>query len=117
MIEVTPREAFVEITARGKLTQEDYDVLVPELERLADRRGPLGFYIELRDFEGWEPAALWEDLKFDARHQDEMDRVAVVGEKQWQEWGTRLSDPFFKAEVAYFAPEKAEEARRWVAEG
>ena len=58
--------------------------------------------IELKDFEGWDFKGLWADLKFDVSHQEQMDRIAILGDKRWQDWGTTLSDPFFKAELKFF---------------
>lgn len=116
MIDLEPKPDFVRIEVSGKLTGDDYDRLIPELERIAAERGALRLYMELRDFAGWEPEALWEDIKFDATHQDEMDRVAVVGDSSWEEWGTRLSDPFFKADLRFFTYDEADEARSWVRE-
>ena len=115
MIEIRAKPDVVEFHVSGTLTGDDYDRLVPELERLAAERGPLRMYIELRDFQGWTPAGLWKDLRFDATHQDDMERIAVVGENRWEEWATKLSQPFLKADMRFFPPEEAEAARRWVA--
>lgn len=106
----------VDITASGTLTSEDYDRLIPELERVAAEQGPLRIYIELHDFTGWTPPALWKDIRFDAQHQDDMERIAVVGERRWEDWATRLSKPFLKADVRFFPREEAEEARRWLSD-
>jgi hypothetical protein len=116
MIEMHAAPQLVEIRAKGTLTGDDYERLIPELERLAAERGPLNLYIELRDFEGWQPDGLWEEVKFDATHQDDMHRVAVVGETKWEEWGTRLSKPFFKADMRFFPPEEEAEARAWASQ-
>ncbi len=43
-----------------------------------------------------------------------MERIAVVGEKRWEEWVTKLSQPFLKADMQFFVSEKAGEARRWL---
>ena len=117
MIQVREASEMVELVVSGTLSVDDYDRLVPRLERLAAERGPLRIYIELHDFHGWSPAALWKDIRFDARHQDDMERIAVVGEKRWEEWAIRLSQPFLKADMRFFHPDEAEAARRWVSEG
>ena len=39
----------------------------------------------------------------------------MVGEKAWQKWMTKLSEPFFDAK--YFDKSQLEEAWRWVKEG
>ena len=70
--------------------------------------------IQLVDFRGWETAGLWEDLKFDIAHQRDMARIAIVGEKAWERWGTTLSNPFFRGEMKFFDRSQMDEARRWL---
>lgn len=114
MITIDPNTNVVDIMATGTLTSDDYDRLIPELERLAAKHSPLRIYIELRDFKGWTPAALWKDIRFDAGHQDDMKRIAVVGENGVEKWVTKLSKPFLKAGMRFFSLAEAEEARRWL---
>ena len=104
----------VMVTASGRLTAEDYRRFVPAFEQLARSRGPLRVLLELRDFRGWQATALWEELKFDATHQRAFRRIAVVGDRPWQGWGTWLSRPFFRAEMRYFDRPEAGEARSWL---
>jgi hypothetical protein len=110
----TENTGVVVIKASGKLAKADYDRFVPEFERIARASGPMRLLVELDDFRGWDLPGLWEELKFDTTHQNDMGRVAIVGEKAWQEWGTRLSKPFFKAEMRYFDRDKAADARAWL---
>lgn len=117
MVRMDANENVVDVTASGTLTSEDYDRLVPDLERLAAEHGPLRIYIELSDFKGWTPPALWKDIRFDARHQDDMERIAVVGEERLEEWGTKLSKPFIKADMRFFSSDEADEARHWLTAG
>lgn len=105
---------LVVIGVSGKLTKPDYDQFVPEFESVAKERGAMRVLILLEDFRGWDVAGLWEDLKFDITHQKDMGRVAVVGDRDWQKWGTVLSKPFFRAEIRYFEPAQADEARAWL---
>jgi hypothetical protein len=102
------------IRASGRLTAADYAGFVPAFERLARSQGPLRVLLDLRDFRGWEAPALWDELKFDATHQDAFRRIAVLGDRRWQEWGTRLSRPFFRAEMRYFDRAEAGEAWSWL---
>ena len=85
---------IVVVTASGRLVARDYRRFVPLFEGLARSRGPLRVLLELlelRGFRGWEAGALWEELKFDVTHQWAFRRIAVVGERRWQGWGTWLS--------------------------
>lgn len=116
-IDRQPDGVVVVVTASGRLSDEDYKRFVPEFEGLAARAGgPLRMLVELVDFQGWEPRALWDELRFDAAHRDAFGRMAVVGDKAWQEWGTKLSKPFFAAEMRFFEPSRIDAARDWLAE-
>jgi hypothetical protein len=104
----------VTITASGKLTRADYDRSLPALEALLDDLGKLRFYIVLENVTGFELGALWEDLKFDLKYRDRFGRMAIVGDRKWEEWAARLSRPFFSEEVRFFYADRAAEARAWI---
>jgi hypothetical protein len=103
------------IKVTGKLTAEDYKTLVPEFDRLINKHGKLRILFEMHDFHGWEPRALWEDLKVDARHFDHIERLAMIGEQRWQKWMASFCKPFTTAEIRYFPHDDAEAAREWLA--
>lgn len=65
------------------------------------------FYIRLEDFEGFGLEAIWEDIKFDYNHQRQYGKTAIVGDKKWEEWGTKFSNIFFDAELKFFDREQA----------
>lgn len=102
------------ITAKGKLKEEDYNRVLPQLEQLLQEHEKLRFFIKLDDFQGFEPEALWKELKFDKKHRDEFGKTAVVGDRKWEELGTKLSDLFFRAEVRFFESEGSDKAWEWV---
>jgi hypothetical protein len=109
-------EKVLHVRVGGRLTDADYQQFVPEVERLIERHGTLRLLVELSDFHGWHAGALWDDFKIYLKHGNEIERLAIVGEKAWQEWMTRLAKPFLRAEVRYFDQVQAGDARRWVLE-
>jgi hypothetical protein len=115
-IEISDRteDNYIEARISDKLTEKDYEVLVPELERRIDQFGGLRLLIELHDFRGWDIGALWEDLKFDFKHYRDIDRIAIVGENRWHKTGALFARPFTGAEVRYFEKEEIDAAREWV---
>ena len=102
----------VEVT--GKLTQQDYDELVPSWEAIIARDGKMRLLFVMHDFSGWEPRAAWEDFRFDREHGADVERVAMVGERKWQEWITKLGALFAATEVKYFDLNDVAEAEAWV---
>jgi hypothetical protein len=55
------------VHAGGKLAKADYVRFVPEFERLVRQHGKLRVLFDMTGFHGWEPGALWEDIKFDSQ--------------------------------------------------
>jgi hypothetical protein len=102
------------VTVSGTLTEDDYTSLLPELEKLLKEHGTIRFYIKLQDFNGFEMEALWEDIKFDSKHQSMFGRTAIIGQNKWEKWGTKFSSLFFDAEMKFFYEDQAEEAWKWV---
>lgn len=100
----------------GKLVKDDYTEFVPAFERLVRQHRNLRILFDMTDFHGWEVGAAWEDFKFGVDHFSDIERMAMVGEKKWQEAMTVFVKPFTKAQVRYFDHAKATEARKWLGE-
>ena len=115
-VEVAAVGGNVEVKVTGKLTREDYEIFVPEMERLIKQHGKIRVLFDMHDFHGWEVAALWEDLKFDARHFKDIERLALVGEKAWEKGMAVFCRPFTMATIRYFDRSQVGEARERIAE-
>ncbi|QSX29297.1 SpoIIAA family protein [Shewanella cyperi] len=95
---------FVVMKVVGKLTHEDYEQMVPVLETaIAGVKDPALYVImDATELEGWEPRALWDDLKLGLRHGRHFEKIAIVGEPGWQEWLARIGNWFTAGEVKFF---------------
>lgn len=105
---------IIEIHASGKLNKEDYEKLGPQVERLIREHGKIRVLFYLHEFHGWTAGALWEDTKFDAKHFRDIERLAIVGEKKWQEGMATFCKPFTTAKVKYFSHNQLADARQWI---
>ncbi len=114
-IEISEPEAgIVQVKVTGKLSEEDYNRFVPELERLIKQHGKISVLFQMHDFHGWQAGALWEDLKFDLKHFADIDRLAMVGEKKWQKGMSNFCRPFTTAKIRYFDNAAADAALTWL---
>ncbi len=104
------------VKVSGKLVKADYEYFVPEFERLVLQYGALRLLFDMTDFHGWELSAAWEDFKLGIEHFADIERLAMVGEKQWQHGMAIFCKPFTKAMVRYFEHADADEARSWLGE-
>lgn len=115
MHKITPSEGnLVTVDVTGKLTQEDYEALIPSWKATIARHGKMRLLFVMHDFHGWEPHAAWDDFRFDLKHQTQVERIAMVGEKKWQHWMTKIASWFVEAEVRYFDSSQRTEAETWV---
>ena len=105
---------LVTVRATGKLTQEDYDQLIPAWERVIAEKGSMRMLFVMEDFHGWEPGAAWDDFRFGTSHSAQVERVAMVGEKKWQRWLTKIGSVFLHERVRYFDLPDLAAAERWV---
>ena len=103
--------------ASGKFAKEDYERFVPEFEKLIGQHGKIRVLFQVDDFHGWHATALWEDIKVDVKHFSDIERVAMVGDKAWQEGMSFFCKPFTTAKIRYFGHDEVDQAREWVSEG
>jgi hypothetical protein len=105
----------LELQLTGKVTRQDYEQFVPAVERLVKEHGRIRILVEMRDFHGWTAGALWQDIKFDAKHFKDIERVAMVGETKWQHGMAVFCKPFTTAKIRYFDRPVIDQAREWLA--
>ncbi len=119
MHRVTQNEGnLITVRVSGKLTQADYADLIPAWDRLFAEHGSMRMLFIMEDFHGWEPSAAWEDLRYGTKHAREVIRVAMVGEKNWQMWFTKIGSIFIlRSQVKYFEISNLAEAESWVRAG
>src|SRR5256886_13386825 len=113
-IQQTSGIGFVEIDLTGKLDADDYKHSRPKIEELIRKQGKLRLLVHMHDFHGWTPGGLWEDLKFDAKHFKDLERIAFVGDKQWEEGMSKFCGAFTTAETRFFEETRLEAARKWL---
>lgn len=115
---IIPQEGNVLcVEVSGKLTQQDYDDLIPSWEAVIARHGKMRLLFVMRDFSGWEPRAAWDDFRFDREYGAKVERVAMVGDKNWQEWICKLGGLFTRTEVRYFDLTDLAAAEQWIRSG
>ena len=107
-------EKYLEIHLSGKLARKDYEVFGPQFEQLIREEGPLRLLCVFDDFHGWTAGGLWEDIKFDVKHFRDVERLAMVGEKRWQQSMATFCKPFTTAKIHYFDSAQMAEARAWL---
>ena len=100
----------------GTLHDEDYQHFVPMVEAAIKKHGKVRLLSQFADFHGWDLHAVWDDTKFATQHCRQIEKVALVGDKQWEKWMSVVCQPFTRASVKYFEVGDIAAAWLWLAE-
>lgn len=99
----------------GEVTREDYRQIGRQIEDALEEYGaPICLLIEVRDLEGIEPGALWEDLRFSVRHWHDIEALALVGAGEQLGQLARIGGAVSPTEVRQFDADDIHEAWEWV---
>ncbi len=107
---------FLSLKAVGKLTHTDYEIINPMIDSaLAGIKSPrIKVLFDGSELEGWELRAAWDDFKLGLKHGGEFDKIAIFGNKKWQEYSAKVGGWFISGDVQYF--EDLDEALSWIQE-
>jgi hypothetical protein len=107
MIEILKNfsDNVVALSCKGQVTREDYDgILVPAILEALTRHDKIRLlYQTSADFTGYDPGAIWEDLKIGVEHPTRWERVAV-----------RIFSFLIPCPVKVFPPSATAQAHTWI---
>jgi hypothetical protein len=104
------------VQATESLTSQDYEkIFIPCLNQLIEKfeKIRLVFYFA-ENFTGIEPGAVWDDAVFGIQHRHNFEKIAVVSDKKWVEWATKIGSHFVDGQVAIYTPAEFKDAVAWV---
>lgn len=113
-IERIDNEFFLTLKAVGTLTHEDYQIITPMIDSaLATVKQPeVDVLIDATELEGWALRAAWDDLKLGLKHNNQFRKIAIYGNKNWQQLMARVGSWFISGEVKYL--ENLQDAIDWL---
>ncbi|WMJ73941.1 STAS/SEC14 domain-containing protein [Cytophagaceae bacterium ABcell3] len=106
-------EGIMAFKIKGQLEEEDFNTINPSLQETLEKTPHPKMYMELEGFSSIEPTAIWEDLKNTPEYL-KFDKIAVVGDQQWEKFLTDFGGKLIKPEAKYFSMEKKQEAFNWL---
>jgi len=108
-IERVNNDFYMTFSVIGKLTHADYEAITPMIDSALEgvTEPAIKMLVDVTRLEGWELRAAWDDFKIGLKHGKQFERVAMVGNKQWQEWAAKVASWFTSADVQYFEDETA----------
>jgi hypothetical protein len=108
--------SLVSVKIKGELKKSELDQIQALAIELIKRWGKVRVLVILEDFQGWERGENWGDITFAVEHDNDIEKVAIVGEESWKEPVLAFfGKPFRKLSIEYFDPSQLARARAWVA--
>lgn len=106
------------VVISGKLTEDDYKKLEPELDLRAGHDQDFDLVVELKDVEGMDASAIRQNLDFTQKYSDDIDHLALVTDSGvWEGFSKFLGKPVGEAvgvEVEHFSDRV--DAWKWIRE-
>jgi SpoIIAA-like len=99
----------------GELDKSEVSEIQAAALEAIRRCGKISALFVLDNFRGWKRGDDWGDISFMTEHDQEIAKIAVVGEEQWRDLVCAfLAKGFRQAAVEYFPPADLPKAREWL---
>jgi len=97
----------------GTLTDKDYKSFAAQVEQAVADKGKIRLLLMMDYPQQLTLKAVWDSVLFWTKHIEDIERLAVVGQKSWEKWIERLEQTFIKTQV-YYSQLSLEEALTWL---
>lgn len=113
-IERVSGETIIVFKAKGKLTHDDYQAMIPILKTTIKEidSSALKMLVDISTLTGWELRAAWDDFKLGLELNSKIDKIAICGDKSWQELASKVGSWFVSGDIKSF--EEHEPAIEWL---
>jgi hypothetical protein len=99
----------------GELSKSEVSQLQAAALEAIQRCGKISALFILENFQGWKREGSWGDISFLTAHDQDIAKIAVVGDEQWRDFAYAfLAKGFRQAQVEYFLAADLEKARAWL---
>ncbi len=118
MLEVlTAADNIVEVALKGNVRANDFDHIRQHIDELIAKHGTIRLLLDASEFEGWQDVdAAKTHFMFVKEHHNRVERIAILGNHQWQYWLASAIGVFLHPEVKCFESGEQGTAREWLGE-
>lgn len=106
----------VTLRVSGKLAQSELAVAQKNAVEILQKEGKKRLMVVVEDFQGWGKGD-WGDLSGQAALDEQIDRMAIVGDKKWEDLALLfVGKGVRRVAIEYFSPANFDKAQTWLAE-
>jgi hypothetical protein len=111
-------DAVVTVKVRDKLTQADLQAAQTAIAAIIREQGKIRMLVRAEQFAGWERGEEWNDFSFQAEHDDDIEKMAIVGDEKWKKLTLVFTAKGLrKFPIRYFLTGEIEKAHGWLSVG
>ena len=117
MIQFLPQNdgQLVAVKFTGRVTHVEIEGLTPMIDAQIEKEGKIQLLLDLLDFDGWEDLhAVWDHFILVKNHREYVERIALLGNEDWERRFAELAGRFSIAEVGYYGADEREAALEWL---
>jgi hypothetical protein len=106
---------IIRASISGELSKAELGQIQARAVEAIQRWGRIKALLILDNFRGWKREGDWGDISFLTEHDQDVDKIAVVGDEKWRDlMQAFLAQGFRLAAVEYFVPSELDKAREWL---
>ncbi len=106
-------DGILTVKIAGKLTLPELRAVQTQAAKILEGPNKMPILIFADNFQGWEPGGDWEDKSFQKKNDPFIGKIAMVGEKKWEELAFMFIG-YRKFPVEYFKSDEIDKARAWL---
>lgn len=113
ILEIQGNILAIKIT--GEITEREHGQLDRLIQEAVASWVRIRVFIVMKHYPSFDSAeALYEDLRMVKKHSDNIERLAVVGDRLWKRTWVGLFGLFSGIETEYFETDQIDAAYRWI---
>lgn len=100
---------------------KDYEKIHPFIHNIIKTGKKVRWYFEMDDGSSIDSIGFWEDGTIEINygnmnftHSDDIETIAIVGEKKWEKCMQAIMKPFANAKLKYFELSDKAQAKEWI---
>jgi hypothetical protein len=108
-------EGVLTIRISGKLRHSELATAQKNAAEILKKSGGSCVLVLAEKFDGWDKGGDWGDLSGQEQLDTQIDRMAIVGEKRWEDVALLFTGKGVRhIEIEYFSPTDLPRARSWL---
>jgi hypothetical protein len=102
----------------GLLSKTELDNVQAVAAQEIKRLGRIKLLFILEQFQGWERGADWGDVTFFTMHDEDIEKIAIVGDEKWRDHALAFAGAGIrKAAVKFYPSSESAQAHAWLLKG